>query len=180
MKRASLAQSIPEFGKPELVLGEEEFLVRIDPGQTMGELLDRGNFGYWDPLAERFTLKICQGEKRESRLMSCCFNAATSGEMAYRLIRQAGFIPVTPVDLLAMAVEFPNEERENDLVALGSSEWRDHEGIWRVFTVCFNDPEEHFQFFSGAEFTETKKRVLCVSPIGAMFNADEHFLVYAK
>jgi len=174
MVKASTARANPEYREPELVQSEEMFEVMVDPDQTMGELLERGNFIYWDPKVMRFERMICLGHRGPCQLKTCYFTGVVDSKSAYRLIRAAGLEPASLSELLAVAAYFPDEDREESLVAMGSNEWRDSGGEWTIFTLCFGDRHEDFVHI---DFTEGKTRLLCMSGMGSIINSGEQILV---
>ena len=174
MVKASTARANLELQGPELVQSEEMFEVIVDPDQTMGELLERGNFVYWDPKVMRFERMICLGHKGLCQLKTCHFTGMVDSRSAYRLIREAGLEPASLSELLAIAAYFPDEEREEPLVAMGSREWRDSNGEWTIFTLCFGD---RYEDFVHVDFSGGKTRLLCMSGIGSIINSGEQILV---
>lgn len=108
----------------------ETFLLDLDPKVSLAERIRAGNYGYVNPdiTPENFTLTVPAG-KREVVLYDP--KGYTSSEAMIARMKADGYVPATLDDALAMGQKYPDRQRANPIVFLGSV-WPDPNGYQRV------------------------------------------------
>lgn len=103
----------------DLTAGELNF-VTIPAGLGFEERIARGHYGWrhGDLTEERFPVTRDQPGEQAQKLFH--FGRSISSEEAIRLIREDGFEPGRIGDILAFGENFPERQRRNPIVGLGS------------------------------------------------------------
>ncbi len=107
----------------------EGFALVLDPSVPLEEQVQRGNYNYANPAItqEHFSLTLSGG----CEVVLFDPHGTVSSEEMVRRMKQDGYVPATLDDALAMGTQFPERQRQNPIVFLGSV-WRDGDGSRRV------------------------------------------------
>jgi hypothetical protein len=99
----------------------DTFTVTLDPTIGMAEWVRRGNYEYANPDIRERNFKLTPTGTREVVLYDP--KGAVSSEEMIRRMKADGYKPAGIDDCLAMGAQFPERQRQNPIVFLGSV-WR--------------------------------------------------------
>lgn len=96
----------------------ETFVLNLDPTIPLEEQIQRGNYDYINPNFNTCNFQLTLSGKREIILYDP--RGSVSSEEMIRRMGADGRVPATLDDAVAFGVQFPDRQRENHLVFLGT------------------------------------------------------------
>lgn len=112
----------------------ETLVLELNPSVPLEVQIKRGNYNYVNPAInpQHFTLTL--SGKREVVLFDP--HGTVSSEEMVRRMKQDGYVPATLDDALSMGQQYPDRQRQNPIVFLGSV-WPGFGGSRRVAVLSY-------------------------------------------
>jgi hypothetical protein len=107
----------------------ETFALAFDPTIGIGEWVRRGNYTRPNPDINERNFKLTLSGTRKIVLYDP--KGAVSSDEMIRRMKADGYKPAGIDDALAMGAQFPERQRQNPIVFLGTT-WRDPDGLQHV------------------------------------------------
>mgnify|MGYP001599690501 FL=1 len=122
------------------------FFVTVDYGQTVEQLIRNGRYDWVNSDINGRNFPSSERGRAQIDIFLLNFDHDISSEDAIREMAKQGLRPATLKELLALGTAFPDLQRENPIVALGST-WRSPVGALRVPCLDGSGSYRHLRLF---------------------------------